>query len=36
MGARTGLMWLRIETDGGLYECDNTSPVFIKYWKFLD
>jgi len=34
--ARTGLIWIKIGTDSGLYECYNTSLVFIKYWKFLD
>jgi hypothetical protein len=35
-GAWTGLIWLRIGTGGGLYECGKEPSGSIKSWEFLD
>jgi len=34
--ARTGLIWLRIGTDGVCCECSNQPSVSVKRWEFFD
>jgi hypothetical protein len=36
VGVWTGLSWLRIETDGGICDCDNKPSGSIKCGEFLD
>jgi hypothetical protein len=36
MGALRVLIWARIESDGGHWECDKEPPDFIKCGEFFE